>query len=538
MVARRVAVSTLDAIRAVVQSSPQAAYEKVCGGALNLKRTGRVWQGLCPLHNDKRTPSFTVYEDGGWYCFGACQAGGDFLSFVKAQRGVGFAQAVEIAAGLLGVQIEYDGVDSAQFTRVKRALREATRIFHERSLLQGKSTGAQNARRYLASRAVTGETVSRFQIGYAPAGDQLLKALSKMFPGNVLQEAGLVTRGGKPFFRDMLTFPITTSSGGVIGFGGRSLRGGGGKKYINSPNTMVFNKQSAVFGLAQYRRQSDTVILVEGYMDVLRLQQCGVANVLAVMGTSATKATLPPAAKVVLCMDGDSAGHKAAWRLTASLAPFRQVHVVELPDGHDPDSYVGKFGVDDFLSLVARAEDALLYFARLLTNLSPHGRAQRLRKVFFPLLGKMDPVVCYGYLDEIANMIGVDQSAMRDSYYDFLDDSARAAVARKAHTRGKDDRRPQKEHRLLALLLTYTSLTDKLNVQESVFRDESARDLFIAWRKGEADGHPLLDKLVDILEENLPDSEENAMREAKALLGWLMQRNMLSVAQAMLATIM
>lgn len=328
-----------------------------------LRKGGANYQACCPFHSEK-TPSFTVSPSKQFYhCFG-CGAHGSALGFLMAYSGLGFVEAVEELAQSVGMQVPR-GSERAQHERARKAplteLMLAAARFYKEQL-----KGSAKAIDYLKARGLTGEIAARFGLGYAPDEWQALERVFPDYRDSALAECGLVVDNeqGRRYdrFRDRIMFPILDQRGNVIGFGGRVL-GAGEPKYLNSPETPLFEKGRELYGLTQARqaiRDDDTVIVVEGYMDVVALAQHGVGNAVATLGTATTPQHLHKlfrqASKVVFCFDGDNAGRKAARRALdvclEQLADDKTVGFLFLPTEHDPDSFVRAEGPAAYRALV------------------------------------------------------------------------------------------------------------------------------------------------------------------------------------------
>jgi DNA primase len=360
---------------------------------VQLKKGGANFMGLCPFHGEK-TPSFTVSPSKQFYhCFG-CGVHGNAIGFMMAYAGMGYVDAVKDLASSVGMQVpEWQPRTPEEAARKERetdlyGVMEKAMEFYRAELKK-----APRAIDYLKGRGLTGEIAARFRIGYAPEGWQGLKPAFEKYEDKALVECGLVIEGdeGKRYdrFRDRVMFPILSTRGAVIGFGGRVL-GDGEPKYLNSPETPLFEKGREVYGLVQARdpiRTAGRVLVVEGYMDVVALAQFGVEYAVATLGTATTPVhvtkLLKLADELVFSFDGDAAGRKAAWRaleVCLPLAPdHKPVRFLFLPDGDDPDSYIRKHGKDAFEKLVREAQPLSRFLLSELGRQSdletPEGRA-------------------------------------------------------------------------------------------------------------------------------------------------------------------
>jgi DNA primase len=345
---------------------------EVVGRYVRLKKGGANYQGLCPFHNEK-TPSFSVSPAKQFYhCFG-CGAHGNAIGFLMSYGSLGYVDAVKDLASAVGMQMP-----EFQLRSPEAAARESERKEQETSLgaimeaamefYRAELKKSPRAIEYLKGRGLTGEIAARFRIGYAPDDWTALKAAFPDYEQKALVEAGLVIANeGKRYdrFRDRVMFPIFSARGAVIGFGGRVM-GEGEPKYLNSPETPLFNKGNEVYGLVQARegiRDSGRILVVEGYMDVVALAQFGVGYAVATLGTATTPVhvakLLRLADELVFSFDGDNAGRKAAWRALEVGLPMatdaKPLRFLFLPDGDDPDSYIRKHGKEAFEQLVREA---------------------------------------------------------------------------------------------------------------------------------------------------------------------------------------
>lgn len=347
------------------------------GSRVQLKKTGRNHSALCPFHQEK-SPSFTVSADKQFYhCFG-CGASGNALRFVMEFDRLNFPEAIEALAGRAGMEVPREGESDeqrqqarAQAKRQEEAvnlLELGTRFYQQ----QLASPAAHQAHEYLSRRGLSKEIVSRYAIGYAPAGWDMLKRhlIEKGVDENVQVEYGLLVRkeeAGRSWdrFRDRVIFPIRDWKGRTIGFGGRVL-GDEKPKYLNSPESPVFHKGRELYGLYEARVQSkrpERMLIVEGYMDVVALAQHGVDYAVATLGTATTDEHLRRLFRlvdeVVFCFDGDPAGRQAAHRALNTVLPLmidgRRARFLFLPEGEDPDSLIRQEGGEAFEQRIVRA---------------------------------------------------------------------------------------------------------------------------------------------------------------------------------------
>jgi DNA primase len=411
----------------------RADIVELIGSRVPLKKQGKEFKACCPFHGEK-TPSFTVVPDKQFYhCFG-CGAHGTALGFLMEHDHLSFVEAVEDLASRVGLEVPREaqvGARPAPTDGLFVTLEKATDLYR-RSLANSERAG-----QYFQKRGLDADTISRFALGYAPdAWDAALKHLgtNEAERARLLQVGLIIERERKSSgeaasghydrFRDRVMFPIRDARGRTIGFGGRVLDKGE-PKYLNSPETELFHKGRELYGLYEARQASRTlnrILVVEGYMDVVRLHQAGVTYAVATLGTATTPDHLARifrvCSEVIFCFDGDRAGRAAAWRaLENSLSQTRegrQIRFLFLPDGHDPDSLVGEEGRERF---EARVQQAMPLSEYLIKNLcaqvdtqSVDGRA-RLGALSKPLLERIPPGIYRELLaDELAKIVGMNRA--------------------------------------------------------------------------------------------------------------------------------
>jgi DNA primase len=342
----------------------------VVGRRVRLARSGRQWKGCCPFHGEK-TPSFYVYEDGHYHCFG-CGAHGDAIGFVMQSEGASFTEAVERLASEAGLEVPKPSAQAAEVERQRLTLASvlgaAQAGFHRRLFLPE----GQQALAYLRGRGLSEDTIRRFGLGWSGEGRGALVAdLGREgITQEQLLDAGLMRRDdetGRTFdlFFNRVMFPIRDRRGRVISFGGRIL-GDGQPKYVNGPETALFSKRRTLYGLDQAReavRNGAPLVVVEGYMDVIALAQAGIGGAVAPLGTALTEEQLQElwrhASAPILCFDGDAAGSRAAARAAdlalPMLATDRTLRLARLPAGEDPDTLVRRQGVDTMHGILTSA---------------------------------------------------------------------------------------------------------------------------------------------------------------------------------------
>ena len=387
----------------------------VVGRYVQLKKTGINFSGLCPFHNEK-SPSFTVSPTKQFYhCFG-CGAHGTSIGFLIEYSGMGFVDAVKDLAQNVGMVVpdQDDKIPPAQRAQQQAqsmALTEA--LTKANDYYRAQLRTAQNAIAYLKGRGLTGEVAARFAMGYAPGGWDNLRSVFPDYDALALVESGLVIdkvdeEGNKhkryDRFRERIMFPIRNTKGQVIGFGGRVLDGGE-PKYLNSPETPLFQKGNELYGLFEARqaiREAGYVLVTEGYMDVVALAQLGFPQAVATLGTACTSTHVQKLMRqtdmVIFSFDGDKAGRRAARRALEACLPHvtdnKTIKFLFLPQEHDPDSYIRERGADAFAQEI---DEAMPLSQFLLREVSaehdinePEGRA-RVQFDAKPLLQSMAP---------------------------------------------------------------------------------------------------------------------------------------------------
>jgi len=397
-----------------------------------LKKAGANFVACCPFHNEK-SPSFTVSQSKQFYhCFG-CGVHGTAIGFVMEHGGLGFVDAVEELARGAGVTVPHEAPAPGQVQHkvapdLYEVMQSATRYYRDQLKQSPRAID------YLKRRGLSGEIAARFGIGYAPDGWQNLQGLMPDYQDSSLLETGLVIENdeGKRYdrFRDRIMFPIVNGRGQVIGFGGRVLDVGE-PKYLNSPETALFEKGHELYGLFQAQkaiRASRQVLVVEGYMDVVALAQHGVEYAVATLGTATTpyhvQKLLRLTDRVVFCFDGDAAGQRAAWRALENALPQlvdgKHVAFLFLPPEHDPDSFVREQGTAAFEQLL---QEALPLSGYLLRELSAQvdlrtqeGRTALLQRAQPLLTVIAAPATALLLRKEVAALAGITQTELEALY--------------------------------------------------------------------------------------------------------------------------
>ncbi|MBC8345853.1 MAG: DNA primase [Candidatus Marinimicrobia bacterium] len=392
---------------------------------VDLKKRGRNFFGLCPFHNEK-TPSFSVApEKGIYHCFG-CGNGGNAVNFIMEFEKISFVEAIQQLGDQFGVPVEFTGTDESKefFTHLYEIHQLATDLYHKALF----SNRGEEAKKYLLDRGLSEASLKLFKVGFAPTGSSFLwnAVKTKDYTREVLEKSGLFGFSNNDVydrFRSRIMFPISNASGKIIAFGGRVFGTDDPAKYMNSPETPLYRKSEIFYGLNLTRdniRKSESAILVEGYTDLIQLFQAGIKNVVAVSGTAFTEKHVQQirrfSSKVYLAYDGDSAGIKAALRagyvlLKGGVEP----HIIEIPDGMDPDDWIQKDGGKEFKSIGIKKASGLLRF-HLKTagfkELSSSERSNVIKEILSEAAGIPDPIIRQGFIKTLAQVSGVEENQM------------------------------------------------------------------------------------------------------------------------------
>lgn len=407
----------------------------VIGDYLTLKRRGRNLIARCPFH-DEKTPSFNVTPEKNIYkCFG-CGKAGDSVNFLMELEGLTFTQAIENLAKKYNITLEYDkssspeeNLEAAERESILAVLQFAARHFQQN--LAKSQEGKSIALPYLKERGILPTTAEAYMVGWALDNrtDLLDSAEKAGYKVEFLEKAGLIIKreDGQIIdkYRGRLIFPIFSQTGKILGFGGRTLKKDEKTpKYINSPETLVYNKSQVLYGLYQARgtiRKEGFAYLVEGYMDVAQMHQAGVGHVVAVSGTSLTKEQCKLIARqtdsITVVFDGDTAGQKAAFRgIDMLLEEALQVRVLNLPENNDPDSYIRKYGSQAFIDYSQQyTQDFVSFKAQALAKeagADPFKRSAMVQEIVATISLIPDPITRQVFLKECALLVGIDEATL------------------------------------------------------------------------------------------------------------------------------
>ncbi|MBR6014093.1 MAG: DNA primase [Selenomonadaceae bacterium] len=403
---------------------------------------GRYW-ACCPFHGEK-TASFTITPDKGlFYCFG-CHEGGNVFNFISKMENISYFEAVKLQAERLGIALPNQKKSQAEIQKehnekILFRINELARNFYHNVLT--KTAEGEAGRKYLNSRGITGGTIENFKIGFAPNGwDRILNEfLRRGFTAEQVMSAGLVSKqknGGKFFdrMRGRVIIPITDIFGHVVGFGGRILEDSAQKdapKYLNTPETEIFNKGSLLFGLDKANKSifsKKFAVIVEGYMDAISLSSAGFENVVATLGTAFTeehaKLLTRHTRKIIFCYDSDEAGQRAAFRALPIVGRFdADVSVITIPDGKDPDEFVRKHGLKEFEKLAENSlpifDYRLQYIIKRNDFTTIEGKINTLKKILPEIASVKDSTKVSEYCKKISFMLMLDESLVSNEFKKF-----------------------------------------------------------------------------------------------------------------------
>tara|TARA_B100000029_G_scaffold185670_1_gene183086 strand:+ start:5417 stop:7228 length:1812 start_codon:yes stop_codon:yes gene_type:complete len=487
-----------------------------------LKQAGQNWKACCPFHSE-RTPSFVVNPNRGtWHCFGACSTGGDVIEFVRRIEGLELRDAIRICAERAGIELKAPSAkEKAKKEEKDRLVRanESAAIFFQSNL---KKIGIPSiAYQYASNRGLDDNAIDRWQIGYAPQSWNALTEhlTSRGFSTEDLIESGLSIKGDKGVydrFRNRLIFPIRDTERSIIGFGARSLLTEETPKYLNTPQSPLFDKSGSLFGIDQASesiRRLDTAIIVEGYMDVITSHQFGFTNVIASMGTALTEKQLNLIKRfsknIILALDSDEAGTAATLRgleiatntlerdLVATvdwrgLISYQNtlntdIKVISLPEGEDPDSLIRE-NPDAFDKLV---KDAALVIDHIFDSVSkkvdisdPRSRSNAVKTLAPSISAISDPIINSHYVQKLARLGGVTEQIVMNAVIQSGQYKPRAVATTKEVKRARKQKSltPDGETQILQLLVQRSECrTEGLNLDPNVFEQPLNRLAFEYW---------------------------------------------------------
>ena len=471
---------------------------------VHLKKSGKNFLGLCPFHSEK-TPSFSVSpEKQIYHCFG-CGVGGNIFSFLMKHDGLAFPEAVRTLARRYGVEIPTKSLTHEQ--RKRMGEREALLNINRQAMdffgrtLRSKSAGVQ-AMSYLKRRGLSAETIDRFHLGYAPKGwDHFLNYISKKgAPLALVEKSGLVLpkkdkRGYYDRFRDRIIFPILDVNQAVIGFGGRVLDDSL-PKYLNSPETPVYNKSRSLYGLHIAKnkcRTTKTIFIVEGYLDLLALHQHGIENSVATLGTALTEEHVRLLTRyapgMLLVYDSDEAGIRSAlrcvdifWKEHVDFSRgdvFQEekadTHILVLPEGHDPDSFLMENGPEKFQSAASQAPSIITFLIEQAIGrhgLTTEGKIRVIAELQRPLAAINDKVARSLYIKKLAERIGIDENIVLERVREHRSDQSK----KESQTRNDlADKGSRLEKQIIAMMLQFPTILPAVKMHNVIDYIENDR---------------------------------------------------------------
>lgn len=467
-----------------------AKIEDVVGDFVNLKRAGSNLKGLCPFHNEK-TPSFVVSPAKNLCkCFG-CGKGGDPVRFIMNHENMSFPEALRYLAERYNIEIVEKQLTESQ--RREKQIADslfitnqyATDYFHKELMEtdEGKSIGLS----YFKERGFREETIEHWHLGYTSKQKNsfTLQATQDSHNPDLLKKLGLTTQYGSDFYRERVMFPIRNLSGKIIGFGGRILqKDAKAAKYINSPESDIYNKSRVLFGAYYAKseiRKLDECILVEGYTDVISLHQSGITNVVASSGTSLTVGQIQLVSRFTKNMkilyDGDNAGIKAALRgLDLVLEQDMNVKVVLLPDGEDPDSYLQKVGTEEFKKYIdEKADDFIFFKTKLLLEEAKNDPVKKTRLIgsIIESIAKIPNVLKRSlYIKECASIMDVEEKYLVAEANRILEN-----LVKKSETKRLFEKRRAERERAITPKKTASSAPNQKSNENPYTNEPSPEDL-------------------------------------------------------------
>ncbi|MBN1871210.1 MAG: DNA primase, partial [Candidatus Omnitrophica bacterium] len=468
---------------------------EIISSYIPLKRAGRNYKALCPFHHEK-TPSFMVNPDKGiFHCFG-CGAGGNAITFIMKYERMEFGEVVKMLAKKAGVILpEYSSKESAGRTSFIDALYEIqlyASSFFQSMLVSGSG---KTALQYLTNRGITKETMSAFKLGFAPGTwDSLVTYLNKKgFSRKVIEKSGLaIPREDKAShydrFRNRIMFPITDHRDRIVAFGARALDDTL-PKYMNSPESEVYNKRKVLFGLNYAKKEistEDTAVIVEGYTDVLIPHQSGMKNVIASCGTALTddhvRLLKRYTRNVIMIYDADKAGEMATLRgLDTLLVQDMKVGVAKLPPSLDPDSFIRKYGIDAFKKIVRTPVDLFDYKLGMLKNTygvtDVHSKIKIAEEMLKTITKINNAVLKSEYVKRLSESLGLNEDSLRIEMKKIKTENGSTPITRPIHINDETREMSSAEKIIIGVILEDNSLIGEVKNRITVgeFTSEVSR---------------------------------------------------------------
>ncbi len=467
---------------------------KIISEYVILKNAGRNFIGLCPFHSEK-TPSFSVSPDRQiFHCFG-CGTGGNVFSFLMKQNGISFPESVKILAERYGINLPEANLSENQKKQVteKESILSANKdamIFFYNTLL--KDPSSEKARIYLKKRKISDDNIKKFFLGYAPSEWEKLHnfLLNKNYSSYILEKAGLIIPGKKggfyDRFRNRIIFPITDIQNRAVGFGGRVMDDSK-PKYINSPETVVYNKTKLLYGLSfskDYLRKENSVFIVEGYFDFLTLFCSDIKNTVATLGTALTyehvRTLKGYADNMTLVYDSDEAGIKAAERsITLFLKEGISAFVMILPKGFDPDSFITKFKKDAFFSLAKKSKSIIDFLIDSKINkygLSIEGKVNIINEIEKSISFIEDNITRLLYIKKIAEKLNIEENFILEKLKDTASNNNYNINKRRISFEG---RRSKIEEKIIIMMIQFPQIIQIIEDKDILdsFENKKLKDI-------------------------------------------------------------
>ncbi|MBN1862610.1 MAG: DNA primase [Dehalococcoidales bacterium] len=478
---------------------------EVIGQYVTLTKSGHNFRGLCPFHSEKH-PSFFVYpEQGSWHCFGACATGGDVFSFIMKKENIDFGEALRILAERAGVSLPTRVEPSAKREERERLYQineAAAQYFHD-LLLNAKA--GEKARSYVAGRGLSAETLAKFRLGLSLNSWEALKQhLTEIgYAPEELAAAGLTreAEGGKShdYFRNRLMFPICDLKGNVTGFGARALDDDSMPKYLNSPQTLVFDKSHTLYGInlaAPAIRERDFTVMMEGYMDVITAHQNGFDNAIAAMGTAVTESQINTLKRLsrnlILALDADEAGREAMLRCVGYENILdAEVRVITPPEGKDPDDVIREEPTR-WQQLLDKAQPVIDYTFDMTTAgldmTSARDKTLATDRLLPVISAIKNPIRQAHYLQKLASLVNVDERRLEAELARLKQTPSRYKAPKQeavSPVPPSITSRPVEEY-CLALLLQHPELKGyQAQPSPEHFENSENREIFTGWQKAE-----------------------------------------------------
>jgi len=495
---------------------------------VKLTKSGRNFKAACPFHSEKTASFFVFPEKQSWHCFGACATGGDIFTFVMKKEGIDFGEALRLLADRANVTLTYKTTQAAAEDTARQdklfKLNEVAAEYYHYLLLHDEEAGA--ARKYSAGRGLSAAVIDNFQLGFSPnKWDGLLAYLAKAdYREDEMLAVGLIvqrdTGGFYDRFRNRLIFPIRDVKGRVVGFGGRALDDSL-PKYLNSPQSLLFDKSSIIYGIERARgaiKQSDSVVITEGYMDTLAAHQFGFENTVASMGTALTEKQISTLRKltrnIIVALDADAAGLEATTRSITTIdeqipsehwLPWiepktyselvkYEVQVVEITGGKDPDEII-RSSPESWTRLLKESQPIIDFtLKKEIANIdkgSPKDKSALVSK-FLPIISHIDDSVRRAhYVEKLSRLLGLDERFIRDALFELQAKEKKSkprsgSKTIKNYANQAISSRHIEEY-LLALLLQFGDLREEgMRLSADYFEHPENRDILLKWQ-GNAD---------------------------------------------------